>query len=169
MKFGIYPYVMKKTQVTKIRLALNLTSELVGYDKLFNELASIDAQHGEGSPFAAKMRRKHLIEILHMYCNNGFSLEPGTGKRAPVLGNQSDALALQIAEAQSEKPFVAAVNQTETAKASLNPIAAEQSSPTQSAFTDTAQISEEASNTPYCGLHKPDGSISFGKFVIQAH
>ena len=111
MKIGLYPCVMKKTQVTKIRLALNLTSELVGYDKLFNELASIDAQYGEGSPLAAKMRRKHLIEILHMYCNNGLSLEPATGNKAPELGSQSDVKALRVLEAQDKNPVATTSSQ----------------------------------------------------------
>lgn len=79
---------MKNTQDIKIRLSLNLTSELVGYDKLFNELADIEAKYGEGTPLAGKMRRKHLIGILHLYCNNGFTLEPETSFRTPEQAKQ---------------------------------------------------------------------------------
>lgn len=62
----------------EIRLSVNLTLDDVGLEHMYHELYAIEtgaAEQGLNPAGANALKRRHLLKILHGYCNAGFRKE----------------------------------------------------------------------------------------------
>ena len=130
---------MRKTTVTKYRLILSLSDQDVAFEPLYSELKEIEHKYSD-SEAVNNEKRKLFLRILLTYCI--------THSRNTSMKNAS----LHLGVAAVDPPTRLAPSPPPTPPPDIH------------ASYDT---SEEV--TPQTGLHKPDGSISFGKFQLKTY
>lgn len=130
---------MKKTKVTKYRLILSLSDEDVAFEKLFNDLTSIESKFLHNVALINQAKRKHFLKILHAYCNQR-EWDHASSTVSPFF----ETVPVHLATAEPPR----------------RPSPSPPPTPVKHATIEEASIPPE-------GMHQPGGIINFGKFNLE--
>jgi hypothetical protein len=163
---------MKNLPTIRLRFHFTFSSYEVAFERLHREMAEIASAFKDDPKAVTLEQRKLLLRMFLDYSNGGFTQpSPTASYRTPEQAKQiaMEPAVSTLQSAKSETLEAEPINPSTTAQVLPAPIAAQQPSPSHSVATGTQEISDVTIDTPYCGLHKPDGTVSFGKFEIKAH